>query len=185
MAISPTSDLILDVARAADPAKAQATTRALAAGNSGTASGVEPSADFSAALDRMAATPAASTRDYSYHNPTASIQSSVETKAHKAAIGVESVLLKSFVDQMLPKDAVNVFGGGVAGDVWKSMLSEKIANEVAKSGSLKFASRLFETHPDLLHSNKRQGIVQGLSNSAVTNTSLGRVSPALPALNKI
>jgi hypothetical protein len=188
MAISPTSDLILDVARAADPAKAQATTRALAAGNSGSASGDAPSAEFSATLDRMAGAPAA-TRDYSYHNPTAAIQSSVETKAHKAAIGVESVLLKSFVDQMLPKDAVNVFGGGVAGDVWKSMLSEKIANEVAKSGSLKFASRLFETHPDLLHSNKRQGMVQGaaqaLANTTMTSNVLAKVSPAAPAPNKI
>jgi len=114
---------------------------------------------------------------------------SVETKAHKAAIGVESVLLKSFVDQMLPKDAVNVFGGGVAGDVWKSMLSEKIANEVAKSGSLKFASRLFETHPDLLHSNKRQGMVQGaaqaLANTTMTSNVLAKVSPAAPAPNKI
>jgi hypothetical protein len=64
------------------------------------------------------------------------------------------VLLKNFVDQMLPKDAVAVFGEGVAGDVWKSMLSEKIANEVAKSGALKLADRLFETHPDLLHSTR-------------------------------
>jgi hypothetical protein len=90
---------------------------------------------------------------------------------------------------MLPKDAVNVFGGGVAGDVWKSMLSEKIANEVAKSGSLKFASRLFETHPDLLHSNKRQGMTQGaaqsLTNTTMTSNVLAKVSPAAPAPNKI
>jgi flagellar protein FlgJ len=171
MAISPTSDLILDVARAADPVKAQATTRALAAG----ASGVEPIAEFSRTLDRVATAPAAPLQDYSYHNPTASIQSSAETKAHKAAVGLESVLLKSFVDQMLPKDAVNVFGGGVAGDVWKSMLSEKIANEVAKSGSLKLASRLFETHPDLLHSGKHHDLAHDLA----------KVSPAAPAPNKI
>ena len=83
----------------------------------------------------------------------ASAHGAVETAAHKAAVGLESVLLKNFVDQMLPKDAVGVFGGGVAGDVWKSMLSEKIANEVAKSGSLHLASRLFATHQDLLQSN--------------------------------
>ena len=34
------------------------------------------------------------------------------------------------------------------------MLSEKIANEVAKSGALKLADRLFETHPELLHSTR-------------------------------
>jgi hypothetical protein len=74
------------------------------------------------------------------------------TTTQKATIGLESVLLKSFIDQMLPKDAVEVFGAGVAGDVWKSMLSEKIADEVAKSGALKIGRRLFATHPDLLHS---------------------------------
>jgi hypothetical protein len=45
-----------------------------------------------------------------------------------------------------------VFGGGVAGDVWKSMLSDKIADEVAKSGALKIGQRLFATHPDQIQS---------------------------------
>jgi len=144
MAISPTSDLILDVARAADPQKALAATRALngaAAGADG-AGFTSTLAGFSPSLTR-----------YGYKNPSPSL-GAAETPAHKAAVGLESVLLKNFVDQMLPKDAVAVFGDGVAGDVWKSMLSEKIANEVAKSGALKLADRLFETHPDLLHSTR-------------------------------
>lgn len=156
MAISPTSDLILDVARAADPQKALATTRALASASQGAVSS-DASGDFAKALDSLPSAPAkVASADYSYRAPMASAHGPVETAAHKAAVGLESVLLKSFVDQMLPKDAVGVFGGGVAGDVWKSMLSEKIANEVAKSGSLKLASRLFATHQDLLHSNKHQ-----------------------------
>lgn len=142
MAIAPTSDLILDVARAADPRRAMATTRALtdaAAGSGGFASTL---AEFSPSL-----TP------YGYHNPSATA-GAPETPAHKAAVGLESVLLKNFVDQMLPKDAAGVFGAGVAGDVWKSMLSEKIANEVAKSGALKLAERLFESHPEMLKTGK-------------------------------
>ena len=144
MAISPTSDLILDVARAADPQKALAATRALngaAAGADG-AGFTSTLAGFSPSLTR-----------YGYKNPSPTL-GAAETRAHKAAVGLESVLLKNFVDQMLPKDAVAVFGDGVAGDVWKSMLSEKIANEVAKSGALKLADRLFETHPDLLRSTR-------------------------------
>ncbi len=154
MAISPVSDLILDVARAADPQKASATTRALAA------AGNEPlqGADFAATLDRApAARPA--TRDYSYQNRVAAAaKNGMQSAASKAAVGLESVLLKSFIDQMLPKDAVEVFGGGVAGDVWKSMLAEKIANQVANSGSLKLATCLFETHPDLLHSSSQASL---------------------------
>jgi hypothetical protein len=145
MAIAPTSDLILDVARAADPRLAMARTRALtdAAGASG--GFASTLAGFSPSL-----TP------YGYHNPS-STPVAAETPAHKAAVGLESVLLKTFVDQMLPKDAAGVFGAGVAGDVWKSMLSEKIANEVAKSGALKLAERLFETHPEMLQSGRATG----------------------------
>jgi hypothetical protein len=145
MAISPASDIILDVARAADPQKASATTRALAEG----AGAGEAAAAFSQALDGVSAP---TTGIYSYHNPGATTLGATGSAAQKATVGLESVLLKNFIDQMLPKDAVDVFGGGVAGDVWKSMLSEKIADEVAKSGALKLGKRLFATHPDLLHS---------------------------------
>jgi len=169
MSISPASDLILDVARAADPQKAAATTRALATAGNEQLQG----ADFANALDQTA-TAWRSTRDFSYQNPIAS-KNSVQSAASKAAVGLESVLLKSFVDQMLPKDAVEVFGSGVAGDCWKSMLAEKIANEMARSGALKLASRLFETHPDLLHSSKQaspaQSGAQASANSASTSKS--------------
>jgi flagellar protein FlgJ len=148
MAISPASDIILDVARAADPGKAMATTRALA-----NSSGAAP-ADFTLALNSFH--DSATTRDLSYQNP-ALFGPRSESPERKAAVGLESVLLKSVIDQMLPKDAVDVFGSGVAGDVWRSMLSDKIANQIAKSGALKIGDRLFATHSDLLHPAKPSG----------------------------
>jgi peptidoglycan hydrolase FlgJ len=157
MAISPSSDLILDVARAADPQKAAVTTRALVSASGGSDAAME----FSQAMNGLSSGRAS--HDYRYQNPTASAHAAIQTTAQKAAVGLESVLLKNFIDQMLPKDAVDVFGGGVAGDVWKSMLSEKIAAEVAKSGALKIGKRLFETHPDLLHSSKTAQLNQALS----------------------
>ena len=42
----------------------------------------------------------------------------------------------------MPKNANSVFGTGTAGDVWKSMLSEHIANKIAASGTIGIASRL-------------------------------------------
>ena len=147
MAISPASDIILDVARAADPQRAMATTRALAS-----ASGVAPT-DFGTTL---ASFPGAAARDYSYQNPSL-FAARGESPEGKAAVGLESVLLKSFIDQMLPKDAVAVFSSGVAGDVWKSMLAEKIANQIAKSGALKIGERLVASHPDLTGPHKLAG----------------------------
>jgi hypothetical protein len=147
MAISPVSDIILDVAQAADPRKASATTQALAAG-------ADASGDFAATLNRL---PASAPVFTAYHDAGA-VRTAALTPAQKAARGLESALLKTFVDQMLPKDATAVFGGGVAGDVWKSMLSEKIADQVAQSGALKIADRLFQTHPDLLKSPHKQQI---------------------------
>jgi hypothetical protein len=148
MAISPVSDLILDVARAADPQKATAASRALDAGAS--AASAPTSGGFSAALSQ--AQSSVDMGRYAYHNP-GPIVSPAKTPAQKAATGLESVLLKSFVDEMLPKDAANVYGSGVAGDVWRSMLADKIANEIAKSGALKISERLFSTHQDLLQAS--------------------------------
>ena len=66
MAISPASDLILDVARAADPQKAMATTKVLVA-----ASGDVPG-EFATALDRLP-TSAAVPSVLSYKTPAASV----------------------------------------------------------------------------------------------------------------
>ncbi len=148
MAIDPASDIILDVARAADPQKVAVATKRL-----NDLSGVDAAnADFAQSLGTASARlSSAATPDVSYNNPqawTSKIPASGD-KAANVKVGLESVLMKSFVDQLLPHDAAEVFGHGVAGDVWKSMLSDKIAAEVAKSGALGLDKKLFATHPML------------------------------------
>ena len=44
----------------------------------------------------------------------------------------EAFLVQTFVESMLPSDAPNVFGSGTAGKIWKSMLAEHLANEIAQ-----------------------------------------------------
>ena len=149
MAISPASDLILDVARAADPQKAMATTRTLAAAPG------DPSGDFAAALDRLPSS-VPLPGGMSYRNPVAALDEKLNP-ARKAEVGLESMLLKSMIEEMLPKEASHVYGAGVAGGVWKSMLSEKVAEQIAKSGALKIGERLFATHQNLLQS-KQHGL---------------------------
>lgn len=71
------------------------------------------------------------------------IASSRQAKGQaNAASEFEAFILQSFIQEMLPKDAESVFGKGTAGSVWRSMLSEKIANEVARSGGIGIAERL-------------------------------------------
>ncbi len=47
--------------------------------------------------------------------------------------------LQTFVQEMLPKDASHVFGQGLAGSFWSSMLAEQIAGQMSKSGGLGIA----------------------------------------------
>ena len=51
-------------------------------------------------------------------------------------------MLQSFVQSMLPKNATSVFGKGTAGEVWSSMLAEKMGDELARSGQVGIAQRL-------------------------------------------
>jgi peptidoglycan hydrolase FlgJ len=48
---------------------------------------------------------------------------------------------------MFPKDTPSAFGEGYAGDMWRSMLAERVADQIAASGRLGLASRLFANHP--------------------------------------
>jgi hypothetical protein len=54
--------------------------------------------------------------------------------------------LQSFIKEMLPDEAEGVFGSGVSGDFWKSMLSEKIADQVAARGGTGIAETVRVGH---------------------------------------
>lgn len=47
----------------------------------------------------------------------------------------EAMLLQRMVDSLMPKSE-ELFGGGAGADVWRSMLSEAVANELASSNTL-------------------------------------------------
>ena len=54
----------------------------------------------------------------------------------------EGFVLRTFVESMLPKNATAVFGEGTAGDIWRSMMAEKIGEEIAASGGIGIAALL-------------------------------------------
>ena len=140
MSINPVSDIVLDVARAADPIKsAAATERLLQAG------AAEPAGAVFSGLMKTGDPGDAGLR--SALAKTGGRPSSVSvtpmdarTKAYK---GVEELVLQKLVETMLPKEDSGVFGNGTAGDVWRSMLAEQLAKQIGKSidlGLMKSAS---------------------------------------------
>jgi peptidoglycan hydrolase FlgJ len=54
----------------------------------------------------------------------------------------EAMVLQTFIQNMLPKDGAAVYGKGMAGDMWKSLLAEKVANVMADRGGIGIADRV-------------------------------------------
>ena len=157
MSLAPPTDIVLEVARAADPSRAAAVVdklRALAA------QGAASPQDFAAAL-RTAASPAAPTP------PVLPIGAPV-SRARKAETKLEAVMLSEFIGEMLPKDAPSAFGQGYAGQMWRSMLAERVADQIAASGRLGLASRLFAEHP--LSSGVKMLAPEGMHGPALAQT---------------
>ena len=142
MAISPPSDIISDVARAADPTRLQAASRKLTEGAS-PAEGASFDDAVKAAADRPLMMPGADI--YSLRN---SLRNDAETanadKVRKAHQDFEAYILQTFVESMLPKDAENTYGKGNAGSIWKSMLAEQIGGQLSKAGGIGIAERLLD-----------------------------------------
>lgn len=54
----------------------------------------------------------------------------------------ESFVLRSFIENMMPSEDTAFFGTGTAGKIWKSMLAERIGDEMAASGGIGIADML-------------------------------------------
>jgi peptidoglycan hydrolase FlgJ len=153
MAFNPRTDVVLEVASAADPSRAGLAAQRLNAAAGSNA----PAANFAADLDRAAApasattAPLASAADMRSHLAEAS---SGPDKLRQAKTQFEAMMLSSFVGELLPKDSSEVFGQGMAGDMWRSMLAEQVSTQIAKSGKLGLARRLFATHEVAPHSGR-------------------------------
>lgn len=84
-----------------------------------------PSADSTAAGQAVSSRPAAKTAT----KPGPLVQ-------------FEAFVLQSFIQSIMPQESTAVFGEGTAGEVWKSMLAEKIALQVAEAGGIGIAKMI-------------------------------------------
>jgi hypothetical protein len=143
LAINPPGDIILGVARAADPAKHQAAMERLAriGASAPTGAGPQPAP---ASEPASAASPAASPMSRPVSTPAADRRPGQLPGATDALSQFEAFVLQSFVQTMLPKHADSVFGRGTAGEVWKSMMAEMLGAELARSGRVGIARQIAE-----------------------------------------
>lgn len=136
MAISPPSDIVMDVVNAADPTRVQ---------------------EAQDRLKAQAATLAAArlTRDdKGFSTDVASLDKTVGVRHETAKLTgkdsrtpetyrkFEAMVLQNFLKYMMPNDSSDVYGDGMAGDIWKSMSAEQIANAIAKRGGIGIADHL-------------------------------------------
>jgi peptidoglycan hydrolase FlgJ len=146
VAIRPPSDLVLDVATAADPARLKAAQEQLGKTNPGGAGAAFQAALANAGGAATAAAPAQSAKTAVAQTLRNAPMIRKDTSEAKAREKFEAYFLQSAVQEMLPKDAESVFGAGLAGDIWKSMLAEQLAAEMAKSAKFGIAERLAGNH---------------------------------------
>jgi peptidoglycan hydrolase FlgJ len=179
MPFNPSTDVVLDVLNAADPARASMAAERLAALGAGA-----PASDFALDLDKAAASPATASQPLPAGLANArTALADASDPAAKAKVEFEAMLLNSFVGEMLPKESSAFFGEGTSGDVWRSMLSEQISKQIAKSGALGLSRRLFATH-DIAAGGRAVGAT-GAERAAAAVESSGNILSAPEAANVV
>ncbi len=163
MTIAPNADIVLDVIRAADPARVASAEQRLRL-DAEAASGDFDSVLSGAAADNRAS--GARLAGATAVKPLAPKAGGPPAPASKAAIELEAVILNNFIGAMLPQSASAYFGTGLAGDMWKSMLADRVARQVAQSGSTGIASRLLSGRIDDAISKTRHAATSALQATA-------------------
>jgi hypothetical protein len=147
VAINPPSDIVLDVAKAADPLAYRAAVDKLARiGDAAAAAadfemalgvaGSEPAEDAGAVLE-FAGKQVADLRGRL--DPMQAADAAAVPKPYRQ---FEAFVLQTFIQSILPKDANHVFGDGIAGSFWSSMLAEQVAGQLADAGGIGIAQSL-------------------------------------------
>lgn len=151
MAISPPSDLVLDVVKAADPAEVQAAQAKLQANRAAFAANslAEAGSGFQSTVDILSRP--ATQAGLANANERTQKTDKVPAAYHK----FEAMVLQNFVKNMLP-DSETLYGKGTAGEMWKGMMSEQLGNTLAKGGGVGIAEQMYK---DQLDKTRGKGIV--------------------------
>lgn len=160
MSISPPSDIVLDVARAADPVRykeAAERLHQLSFGQTQASLSADAASAFDSALADAADVPALAPLPI-IQMPFDAVAAMTRLKTDTALSSgmtvpsaggsaetfrtFEAMFLANFVETMLPKQSDAIFGAGSAGQIWRSMLAEQIAAQMADGGGVGIADQL-------------------------------------------
>ena len=131
MAINPPSDLVMDVARAADPQAyrlAAERLKSISASTGPVGADTDTGSNFVSFSESLASGVRSNPQGASTVNP--------------AYRKFEAFMLQSFVQSMFTSDTTATFGKGIAGEYWKSMMAEAMANKMADTGGVGIAKML-------------------------------------------
>ncbi|ENN88241.1 hypothetical protein RHSP_11802 [Rhizobium freirei PRF 81] len=147
MAISPPSDLVLDVVKAANPADVEVAQAKLAANRAAFAatSLAENGNGFGATVDALNS--AATQAGLGNANTHAA-----QTKVPQAYRKFEAMVLQNFVKNMLP-NSETLYGKGSAGEIWKGMMAEQLGNTLAKDGGVGIAEKMYKEQVDKMRNS--------------------------------
>jgi hypothetical protein len=135
VSINPGSDIVLEVIRAADPAKSRAAAEKLLHFH---VTDKAVGASFDHILVHTTPQPQASGNEFPANSVSLAPAMDARTKAYK---GLEQLVLKNLVDSMLPQGSVAFFGSGAAGDIWRSQLADQLAAEMSRTADLRLFNR--------------------------------------------
>jgi Rod binding domain-containing protein len=181
VSISPPSDILLGVAKAADPQKYRQAVEKLAR-----ASGSSPAEAESSLTSAVASAASSATGK----GPPLSSQIDSTGKFHSAfrldqvarakkdpAKEFEAFFLQTAIESMLPKDSQALFGTGPAGNIWKSMLAEQIARELAQSTSFGIAEQI-AAHAKMKKKKEDEGSVAPAAGLSPDKADAGQAASA-------
>lgn len=137
MAISPPTDIVLDVLNNADPARLEVAQAQLKAGQA--TAEAKRLASTDASFDAALKSDAASDSHKLKHRLDGVEKKEVPETYRK----FEAMVLQNFIKSMLP-DNEEVYGKGTSGEIWKGMMAEKIAEEIARDGGIGIADKLLD-----------------------------------------
>jgi peptidoglycan hydrolase FlgJ len=138
VAISPPSDLVLDVVKAADPMEVQAAQEKLKANRAAfrATSLAENGNGFTSKVDVLdGATGSTGLDDIKNRQKTDEIPETYRK--------FESMVLQNFIKNMLPSDSEQVYGKGATGDIWKGMMAEQLGNVISQGDGIGIAKQMY------------------------------------------
>jgi hypothetical protein len=144
MSIFPRTDLVVDVARAADPQKRDIAVRRLSEpsqaimANGASFDGHIQSANAQSSkppgLTRAASGVQTAKFDFAPMAIRSETAPRAEPSASDAVRSFEAFFLQSFIELMLPKEGDAAYGHGTGGGIWRSMMAEHLGTRIGRAG---------------------------------------------------